>query len=250
MNNYDAFRAGMLRAALMVRDEFKRAPEASKGEDCVWMGGYESACDHLSVVIANAAVIDSVRIAAAQPDWQYHISLLLPDGIKDEALLKIYQVVEHELRQAAITQSSDQVARAAEEIVEKTKCNEYRGGPHRTIMAADAVAAIISRYLRTAAVPEPAGDRCTCNHCCPSQYERETEEAQCVHADWCALMVTPALVDEVQRRMDQVVEAAVEWHQAGREGAEWFEAAERLGAAIDSLLELRSAPVATAVTEE
>lgn len=58
------------------------------------------------------------------------------------------------------------------------------------------------------------------------------------------------LVDEVQRRMDQLVEAAVEWHQAGREGAEWFEAAERLGAAIDSLLELRSAPVATAVTEE
>lgn len=50
------------------------------------------------------------------------------------------------------------------------------------------------------------------------------------------------LVDEVQHRMDQVVEAAVEWHQAGREGAEWFEAAERLGAAIDSLLELRGDP--------
>lgn len=31
-------------------------------------------------------------------------------------------------------------------------------------------------------------------------------------------------------------------HQAGREGAEWFEAAEKLGAAIDSLLELRSKP--------
>lgn len=53
------------------------------------------------------------------------------------------------------------------------------------------------------------------------------------------------LVDEVQRRMDQVVEAAVEWHQAGREGAEWFEAAEKLGAAIDSLLELRSEPART-----
>lgn len=50
------------------------------------------------------------------------------------------------------------------------------------------------------------------------------------------------LADEVQRRMDQVVEAAVEWHQAGREGGEWFEAAESLGAAIDSLLELRSDP--------
>lgn len=48
-----------------------------------------------------------------------------------------------------------------------------------------------------------------------------------------------ALVDEVQHRMDQVVDAAVEWHQAGREGGEWFDAAEKLGAAIDSLLELR-----------
>ena len=97
--NYDGFRAGMLRAAEMARNEFKQAPDAAKGEDCVWMGGYESACDHLSIVIAQAAVIDSVRIAGAQPDWQYHIALLLPDeGIEDQALLKIYQVVEHELR--------------------------------------------------------------------------------------------------------------------------------------------------------
>ncbi len=51
---------------------------------------------------------------------------------------------------------------------------------------------------------------------------------------------TDALVDEVQRRMDQVVEAAVEWHQAGREGTDWFDKAEALGAAIDSLLELRT----------
>lgn len=58
------------------------------------------------------------------------------------------------------------------------------------------------------------------------------------------------LVDEVQRRMDQVVEAAVEWHQAGREGAEWFEAAGKLSDAIDSLLELRSTPAAPAVTED
>lgn len=36
---------------------------------------------------------------------------------------------------------------AAEEIVTRTKCNEYRGGPQRTIMAADAVAEIISRHL-------------------------------------------------------------------------------------------------------
>jgi len=102
--DYDGFRAGMLRAAEMARNEFKRAPEAAKGDDCVWMGGYESACDHLSVVIAQAAVIDSVRIAGAQPDWQYHIALLLPDGgVDDQALLKIYQVVEHELRVAHST---------------------------------------------------------------------------------------------------------------------------------------------------
>lgn len=50
------------------------------------------------------------------------------------------------------------------------------------------------------------------------------------------------LVDEVQHRMDQVVEAAVEWHQAGRECTEWFDKAEALGAAIDSLLELRDKP--------
>lgn len=57
---------------------------------------------------------------------------------------------------------------------------------------------------------------------------------------------TPApsneLLDEVQHRMDQVVESAVEWHQAGREGDEWFDKAEALGAAIESLLELRSKP--------
>ena len=51
------------------------------------------------------------------------------------------------------------------------------------------------------------------------------------------------LVDEVQHRMDQVVEAAVEWHQAGQEGGEWLAAADRLGAAISSLLELRDSSV-------
>jgi hypothetical protein len=50
------------------------------------------------------------------------------------------------------------------------------------------------------------------------------------------------LVDEVQHRMDSVVERAVEWHQAGREGAEWFDKAEALSAAIEFLLELRTAP--------
>ena len=58
-----------------------------------------------------------------------------------------------------------------------------------------------------------------------------------------AAAAVEALVNEVQHRMDQVVEAAVEWHQAGHEGTEWFEAAERLGAAIDSLLEMRDDPV-------
>lgn len=95
------FKAGMLRAAQMARDEFKRAPNAAKGHDSVYMGGYEDACDHLSIVIAQSAVIDSVRIAGAQPDWQYHISLLLPEGIEDATVLRIYQVVEHELRRAA-----------------------------------------------------------------------------------------------------------------------------------------------------
>lgn len=35
---------------------------------------------------------------------------------------------------------------------------------------------------------------------------------------------------------------------AGREGAEWFDAAEKLSAAIDSLLELRTKPRATPVS--
>lgn len=45
------------------------------------------------------------------------------------------------------------------------------------------------------------------------------------------------LIDETQRRMDQVVEAAVEWHQSDED---WFEKSEVLANAIDSLLELRS----------
>lgn len=116
VKNYDDFRAGMLRAAEMARNEFKRAPEAAKGHDCVYMGGYEDACDHLSVAIAQAAVIDSVRIAGPQPDWQYHISLLFSDGIEDTTLLKIFQVVEHELR-AATTPPSTLAKAAAGEIV-------------------------------------------------------------------------------------------------------------------------------------
>jgi hypothetical protein len=59
------------------------------------------------------------------------------------------------------------------------------------------------------------------------------------------------LVDEVQRRMDQVVEAAVEWHQSGREGDNsWFDKSEALSAAIESLLELRTAPAPASVPAE
>lgn len=48
------------------------------------------------------------------------------------------------------------------------------------------------------------------------------------------------LLDEVDRRKDAVVDAAVAWHQSGREGDEtWFDKAEILGRAIDELLGLR-----------
>lgn len=55
--------------------------------------------------------------------------------------------------------------------------------------------------------------------------------------------------DECQRRMDAVVEAAVAWHQSGREGNMWLDKAEELSAAINSLLELRDAPAATTTAE-
>ena len=53
----------------------------------------------------------------------------------------------------------------------------------------------------------------------------------------------PSEADEVQQRMDAVVDAAVAWHQSGQEGDDtWFDKGEELGKAIDALLELR-APV-------
>lgn len=56
-------------------------------------------------------------------------------------------------------------------------------------------------------------------------------------------LIPEALVDEVQRRMDAVVEAAVEWHQSGSDStAEQFTKADTLGKAIDNLLELREQP--------
>lgn len=133
------------------------------------------------------------------------------------------------------TQSSDQVARtAAEEILStfpelkehdkwvtigqiridrETETETFERAVSPKLPVLEQVTAIISRNLHTAAVPEDE------------------------------------LVNEVQCRMDQVVEAAVEWHQAGREGAEWFEAAEKLEATINLLLELRSVPAAPAVTD-
>ncbi len=54
-----------------------------------------------------------------------------------------------------------------------------------------------------------------------------------------AAEIPDELVDEVQRRMDAVVNAAVEWHQD--EGEEWSQKAEILGDAIEALLELREA---------
>lgn len=48
-----------------------------------------------------------------------------------------------------------------------------------------------------------------------------------------------SVVTEVQRRMDAVVDAAVEWHQSD---ADWMEKSDALETAIDSLLELRESP--------
>jgi hypothetical protein len=135
--DYDGFRGGMLRAAEMARNEFKQAPEAAKGHDCVYVSGYEDACDHLSVVIARAAVINSVRPAGAQPDWQYHISLLLPDGeVEDAALLKIFQVVEHELRLARAPSDTEQRLRAEIERLQ----NELKTARHDTFNEAAQIA--------------------------------------------------------------------------------------------------------------
>lgn len=77
---------------------------------------------------------------------------------------------------------------------------------------------------------------------CAGELDTGFECKQCGR-DWRP-WATMQLADEVQRRMDQVVEAAVEWHQAGREGGEWFDAAEKLSATIDSLLALRNVPAA------
>ena len=98
-----------------------------------------------------------------------------------------------------------------------------------------------ARALATPADLAPAGERDE------EEWVKQNPEAQLESA--AGELVSREAVDEVQRRMDEdetillinaVVDAAVEWHQAGREGAEWFDKAEVLGQSIDALLELRA----------
>lgn len=57
------------------------------------------------------------------------------------------------------------------------------------------------------------------------------------------------LVTETQRRMDAVVDAAVAWHLSEQEGdGTWFDKAEVLGKAIDSLLKMRNSRPAVPAT--
>lgn len=58
------YRAGMLHAAKICKDEFNRSPYAAKDRSSSYMSGYEDACDHLSVAIEQAAVIDCVSVSS------------------------------------------------------------------------------------------------------------------------------------------------------------------------------------------
>jgi hypothetical protein len=60
----DQYRAGMLHAARICKNEFWHSPEVSKNHDGSYMSGYEDACDHLSIAIEQASVIDCVAVAA------------------------------------------------------------------------------------------------------------------------------------------------------------------------------------------
>lgn len=74
-------------------------------------------------------------------------------------------------------------------------------------------------------------------------------EAECLcgmelEAGLCPNGHDPFPIDEIERLKDAVVDAAVAWHQSGREGDDtWFDKAEVLGQAIDRLLELRTPPL-------
>jgi len=116
----------------------------------------------------------------------------------------------------------------------------------------DAVGTV--EYVRADLLQQPTSERCGERPLCLSCGAEKTspECGKCGTVSQPPLAATGAdegqLIDEVQRRMDAVVEAAVEWHQSGREGDDtWFDKSEALSAAINSLLELRAAPPANVV---
>lgn len=105
-------------------------------------------------------------------------------------------------------------------------------------------------YVRAGLLPQPAAsERCVEFEYCPTcggELDTGWECKKCGR-DWREYV----MADEFQRRMDAVVEAAVEWHQSGREGDNtWFDKSEALSAAVSSLLELRSASPADAAEGE
>jgi hypothetical protein len=97
---------------------------------------------------------------------------------------------------------------------------------------------LFARWNARADLPRAtAGDKPGQWCACGRQKDHENQTIECSRAPR-ATGETEALVDDVQRRMDLVVECAVEWHQSDED---WYEKSEALGAAIDSLLELRAA---------
>jgi hypothetical protein len=73
-------------------------------------------------------------------------------------------------------------------VAEIREQQEWRRGhaDRFTIGALHAACADIDYLLSL--LQQPASERCTCGHRCPSRYEVEVEEAQCVHAPDCELM--------------------------------------------------------------
>ncbi len=60
-----------------------------------------------------------------------------------------------------------------------------------------------------------------------------------------------AMIAEVELLKDAVVDAAVEWHQSGREGDDtWREKGEALAQAIEKLLARRAEPISRAPTDK
>jgi hypothetical protein len=122
--------------------------------------------------------------------------------------------------------SEDGAVAAAREIQQYTFTHDWND---RTL---EGIAAIISKHLpATSTVPS-------------AQYEaRECFCGTRLEAGLCPNGHDPIredLVDKVQERMDAVAAAAVDWHEAGQEGGEWFDASERLTQSIERLLEIRT----------